>query len=119
MYTINPIIDDYGIEEHYEIVDSYGNFVQSADTYSEAYYYKTKLENNDIIRNTVPKTKTYLATYLRAKARWITKNGKHLQVPIEEPTVFKSFVTASSIKDAVVKVHRDNKDYVITNIQLS
>ena len=74
---------EYRIEnqgDRYFIYDSFGKFVCSADNYREAQEEIAELELEEQANNT--SYKKYYVEYLRAKARWITKNGQRLQVPI-------------------------------------
>lgn len=104
MYTIN-----YN-GKYYEILDSRGRFVCSADTKKEA--------EDDIneLQSMKPIEREFKVSYLKARARWITKQGKRLQVPIEESYPVVITVNASSPQDAINKVKQPG--YIITNIQV-
>ena len=104
MYTIN-----YN-GRYYEVLDSCGRFVCSADTEKEA--------EDDIkeLESMKPIEREFKVSYLRARAKWITKQGKRLQVPIEESYPVLITVNASSPQDAINKVKQPG--YIITNIQV-
>lgn len=104
MYTIN-----YN-GRYYEVLDSCGRFVCSADTEKEA--------EDDIkeLESMTPMEREFKVSYLKARAQWITKQGKRLQVPIEEPYPILITVNASSLQDAINKVKQPG--YIITNIQV-
>lgn len=104
MYTIN-----YN-GRYYEVLDSCGRFVCSADTEKEA--------EDDIkeLESMTPMEREFKVSYLKARARWITEQGKKLQVPIEESHPVVTTVNASSPQDAINKVKQPG--YIITNIQV-
>lgn len=97
-------------KNYYVVLDTNGKFVCSADTVEEAKQDIEELMKADSMK--------YLVRYLKSRARWITRNGKRIQVPIEDPTVCEHYVKATSIKEVFSKVRKCNDGHVITNIEI-
>ena len=104
MYTIN-----YN-GRYYEVLDSCGRFVCSADTEKEAEDDIKELESMSHME------RKFKVSYLRARAQWITKQGKKLQVPVEESYPVTTTVNASSSQEAINKIKQPG--YIITNVQV-
>jgi hypothetical protein len=104
MYSIN-----YN-GRYYEVLDSRGRFVCSADTESEAE------EDIKELQSMSPMERKFKVSYLKARAKWITQQGKKLQVPIEESYPVVTTVNASSPQEAINKVIQPG--YITTNIQV-
>ena len=98
------------VKDYYEVHDCHGKFFCSADTYKEAKQeIKEYLERKE-------KKKIYNIHYSAAKSRWITKDGKKLQVPIEESRRLSKVVEATSPQVAINSIKLPG--YIITNIQV-
>ncbi len=113
-YELNDVICNGKI--HYEIVDANGNHVESFD-YNEHGDARRELDRLNSIGSTIePIQKCYSASYLIARSRWVTRDGKKLQVPIEEYRSVEEIVMAPSVEDAIKQISR--KGYLVTNISL-
>ena len=107
------LVDDYSV---IRIVDRKGITKWSYEQ-SE---YREALEDLEMLNSTtsVPRVKyEYTVRYLRAKARWITKNGQRLQIPVEESSQVEQPVIAHNKDEAIAAVAKQT-GFIITNIQV-
>ena len=104
-------MDIIQVNDYYEVYDTYGKFVCSADNYREAEQeIKKYLKRKEVKR-------TYTIHYSAARGRWITKDGRKLQVPIEESHRHTTTVEAASPQAAINSIKLPG--YIITNIQVA
>lgn len=93
------IRDNYRIDnrgDRFFIYDFCNRFICSADTKREA---EEEIENLIIAEEeSCPK---FMLTCLKAKATWITKNSKAIQVPVEEPYYHEFVCNAKFQCDAI------------------
>lgn len=87
---------------HYEVIDEFGRFVCSADNRKDAEHEIDILEAAEIKKTSEEMTYVFSLSCLVAKARWITKGGETLQVPVEEFHRLFIKVAAPNLKAAIL-----------------
>lgn len=93
--------------DHYEARDLLGRFICSGYSLEEV---KREAQEHKEAMN---KKKIFVVTYSAAKSRWITKNDKRLQVPVEEFRRFRKLVNAKTEQEAVKRIEKPG--HIIVN----
>lgn len=107
------IRDNYRIDNHgdrFFIYDFCNRLICSADTKRKAEEDIEKLVMSE--EESCPK---FLLTCLKAKATWITKNSKAIQIPVEEPYYYEFVCSAKSQYDAIKQLTKPG--FVYYNIR--
>lgn len=104
----NYRIDNLG--DRFFIYDFCNRFICSADTKREAEEVIDQLVIKE--EESCPK---FLLTCLKAKATWITKNSKAIQIPVEEPYYHEFVCNAKSQYDAIKQLTKPG--FVYYNIR--
>lgn len=107
MYQLEERHSSYGM---YYAITRLGKIVH---TYDEG-----ELEEALIDLQKLNGKKKYEVRFLISKSRWITKEGRHLQVAVEEPTRKTITLIASSEQEAINLTKNSYKDYIINDVVL-